>query len=388
LVAGAPSVAIKCAVDPSAKNGARRGGRPRARESGAPVSRKVGWMMITADNVQNAGSCPLVTIAIPTFNRAPLLKDCVISALAQTYRNFEVLVSDNASTDNSEEILRQFDDSRLRILRQRKNIGLIPNWNACLANARGEYIVVLPDDDRIAPWLLERCIGLIKEQKQIPVVITLCNVHSVSAGQTWPGGTSGKLPTGICSGVDALLEYLGDRINVAICSIMMRTDVVRAHGGFPLDFPYTADVATWAPLLFLGNAGFVDEACAVYYDHNNSETARAGIVQLLRDGQKMVALISDLANDCISDLARRRTVKLQARRCFARRGLVALSQYRRSGGTLRQIIDVVWQFRRELCAADVTAILRLAAIVLCPRPIVEQIRRLRPTVAERFATSA
>ncbi|XIA62295.1 glycosyltransferase family 2 protein [Bradyrhizobium sp. TZ2] len=61
-----------------------------------------------------------MTIAIPTFNRAALLKDCVQSALSQTYTNIEVLVSDNASTDDTTKVLREFSDNRLRILRQKK----------------------------------------------------------------------------------------------------------------------------------------------------------------------------------------------------------------------------------------------------------------------------
>ena len=69
---------------------------------------------------------PLVTIAVPTFNRASLLKRCVTSALAQTYSRFEVLVSDNASSDDTPEVLRGFGDEKLRVIRQQSNIGLLP----------------------------------------------------------------------------------------------------------------------------------------------------------------------------------------------------------------------------------------------------------------------
>src|SRR6266436_6050451 len=89
-------------------------------------------------------SQPLVTIAIPTFNRAPWLNDCVHSALSQTYQNFEILVSDNASTDGTEEVLRQFTDRRIRVVRQKTNIGLLPNLNTCLAQARGDYVIFIP----------------------------------------------------------------------------------------------------------------------------------------------------------------------------------------------------------------------------------------------------
>src|SRR5215510_863870 len=92
---------------------------------------------------------PLVTIAIPTFNRAQWLKDCILSALAQSYSRYELIVSDNASTDQTPAALAEFDDRRLRVLRHERNLGPVANWNACVQHAKGDYIVVVPDDDRI-----------------------------------------------------------------------------------------------------------------------------------------------------------------------------------------------------------------------------------------------
>src|SRR5688572_6876713 len=89
---------------------------------------------------------PRFTIAIPTFNRAGLLKNCVASALDQTYPDFEVIVSDNASEDATQDVLAEFDDRRLRVIRHQTNIGLIPNWNTCLDAARGEFVIIVSDD--------------------------------------------------------------------------------------------------------------------------------------------------------------------------------------------------------------------------------------------------
>src|SRR5262245_40586459 len=118
---------------------------------------------------------PFVTIAIPTFNRASLLKSCVKVALSQTYQHFELLVSDNASTDATAEVLREFNDPRLRVVRQPHNIGLIPNWNACLAEARGEFIVFCSDDDALLPWILEKCVAVAAQDPKVPIVLGLCD---------------------------------------------------------------------------------------------------------------------------------------------------------------------------------------------------------------------
>ena len=76
---------------------------------------------------------PLVTIAIPTFNRADgSMLQTVQAALSQTYANVEVLVSDNASSDNTQELISAIDDPRLRYVRHPENIGANNNFNSCV----------------------------------------------------------------------------------------------------------------------------------------------------------------------------------------------------------------------------------------------------------------
>ena len=95
-------------------------------------------------------STPLVTIAIPTYNRASsYLKVALTSALAQSYPNLEVVVADNASTDSTPATLRGITDRRLRYVRHTVNMGANQNYNYCLSQARGEYFVLLHDDDAI-----------------------------------------------------------------------------------------------------------------------------------------------------------------------------------------------------------------------------------------------
>jgi Glycosyl transferase family 2 len=322
--------------------------------------------------VLETASGPLVTIAIPTFNRASWLKDCILSALSQTYHHFEILVSDNASTDETQQVLREFSDRRLRIVRQQTNIGLLPNWNACLAGAKGDYVIFVSDDDRIAPWLLERCIDLVERDRQISIVITLSGDYSTVVGQTWPTHVSQYLETGIWDGTDILLEYLRDEISINMCGIMLRTDALRARGGFPLDFPHAADIAAWAPLLLKGKAGLVNAGCVTCNSHLASETARLGIEQILLDGGKVVDLISNLANDSIGELEKRRSIRRQCRRCYARRGIRALASYRSEGSGLIGALTLVWRFRRNLRHIDMESLLRLRwhiAIILCARQI-------------------
>jgi glycosyltransferase involved in cell wall biosynthesis len=325
---------------------------------------------------------PLITIAIPTFNRAALLKQCIQSALSQTYDNIEVLVSDNASTDDTREVLRGFNDERLRVLRQQTNMGLLPNWNACLAAAAGEYVVFVSDDDRISPWLLERCVDVLAEQSQVPIVVALSNFHLTSSGQTKPARTSKHIESGLRNGIIVLLEFLTDEVTVAMCGVMLRTEALRSRGGIPLDLPHAADVGAWAPLLFEDKVGFVNEACATYNFHDNSGTSRLSVVQILRDGWKVANLISRIADERIEVGSLRQELKLQARRCFSRRALVFLTYHRSNGASLLEIFKLAWHFRSNLMIVDKLSFLRFAAIILCPRPMAERLRHLRQAFSQ------
>ena len=86
---------------------------------------------------------PLVSIGIPTFNRADgNLRKVIERALGQTYQNVEVIVSDNCSSDRTPELVQSIEDHRLRYIRQEVNIGANNNFNFCLNQAKGEYFLL------------------------------------------------------------------------------------------------------------------------------------------------------------------------------------------------------------------------------------------------------
>ncbi|MGI8557472.1 MAG: glycosyltransferase family 2 protein [Solirubrobacteraceae bacterium] len=99
----------------------------------------------------------LVSIAIPTFNRAATLERALASALAQTHPETEILVSDNASTDATAELCAAHA-GRVRYLRQPRNVGPTENFNTLFRECRGDYVLMLADDDWLDPDYVERCL--------------------------------------------------------------------------------------------------------------------------------------------------------------------------------------------------------------------------------------
>ncbi len=106
---------------------------------------------------------PLVTIGIPTYNRVGMLGRSIESALCQDYPMIEVIISDNASTDNTQEVCREFckKDDRVKYVKQPSNIGAVANFTAVLKRASGEYFMWLGDDDWIDASYVSHCMSLL-----------------------------------------------------------------------------------------------------------------------------------------------------------------------------------------------------------------------------------
>lgn len=106
-------------------------------------------------NLQNK-----VSILIPVYNREILIEETVQSALNQTYKNIEIIIVDNKSTDNTWEVLQKLasQDDRIKIFQNETNIGPVRNWKRCIDEASGEYGKILWSDDLIAPEFLEKTV--------------------------------------------------------------------------------------------------------------------------------------------------------------------------------------------------------------------------------------
>ena len=107
---------------------------------------------------------PLVSIGIPTFNRANMLRKCLNSILQQSYYNIEVIISDNASSDSTPEVCQEFmlQDHRVKTYRQTRQIRGVPNFSYVRQKARGVYFMLLGDDDWIDPTLIKTCVDFLE----------------------------------------------------------------------------------------------------------------------------------------------------------------------------------------------------------------------------------
>ncbi len=115
---------------------------------------------------------PRVSICIPTYNYGRFIGDAIESVLAQTCRDFELIISDNCSDDDTGSIVQGYllRDQRVSYHHNRSNLGMTGNWNRCLELARGEYVKILCADDLLAPTCLERSLELMAADPRIVLV--------------------------------------------------------------------------------------------------------------------------------------------------------------------------------------------------------------------------
>ena len=148
---------------------------------------------------ESAAEVPLVSVGVPVFNGEAFLEDAIRSVLAQTLGDLELILCDNASTDRTAEICRDYEgrDARVRYFRNPRNLGAAANYNLAFSHARGRYFKWLAHDDRMLPSFLAKTRRILEERADA----VLCNtvVSYIDASGTHLGLYDTKL-----TGADSL----------------------------------------------------------------------------------------------------------------------------------------------------------------------------------------
>ncbi len=119
-----------------------------------------------------------VSVLIPVYNGAPFLKEALDSILNQTFTDFELILLNDASPDNSEEIIKQYNDDRIRYYRNKKNLGISASRNKLMDLAQGEYWVIMDNDDISLPFRLEEQVKFMDKHSDITMAGSWCELFS------------------------------------------------------------------------------------------------------------------------------------------------------------------------------------------------------------------
>ena len=130
---------------------------------------------------------PAVSVVMPVYNAEQFVQEAVESVVAQSLGDFELIIVDDASTDGSGQILSRFGDSRLRQLRNERNLGVAASLNRGIEVSTGRYVARLDADDACAPDRLERQVAFLERHREIAILGTAARVVGAGAtcGSTW-----------------------------------------------------------------------------------------------------------------------------------------------------------------------------------------------------------
>lgn len=218
------------------------------------------------------GPTPLVSIAVPVRDGARFLDEALASLVSQTLDDLEIIVSDNASTDDTPRIARAWAarDERVRYVRNERDLGAAPNFNQALALARGRYFRWAAADDLAAPEHLARCVAVL--ERRPAVVLCHSRVRVVDASSRRVAEPAYLLRTDDPDPVRRFAELLFVRNQCFEVFGVMRTDELRRTrgvGAYPV-----GDRVLLSELAFRGPFHEVPEALFLSREHPDRSVRR------------------------------------------------------------------------------------------------------------------
>lgn len=334
-----------------------------------------------------------MTVGIPTYNRSALLSESIRSVLAQSYQDFYLIVSDNASTDDTEDVVRSFRDERIHYSRSDTNVGLTPNFNRVIELAQTPYVAVLSDDDLLYRDYLASTVSALESHPHVGVVHTGFDLID-GEGEVFDRAKVLLRTSGVLD-IEPGMEFLerSMRQDWVICSpsALFRREAVNAVGGFPVDEDPLPDVPMLRRIALDWDVGCVSTPLVAFRIHR--DTISAGLGTFTDQGyspddsysERMLAQRMRFLNEATLPSHVDNRLRSIAKMSFRRDGVRGLANRARNGAswrsTNRALLRRVRDDRNHLLLRDTW---RLVAAQLGARRAARFVRGL----AHRHAPSA
>ncbi|ETW97359.1 MAG: hypothetical protein ETSY2_44780 [Candidatus Entotheonella gemina] len=215
---------------------------------------------------------PKVSVIIITYNRAQLLKTAMQTVFDQTFEDFELLIIDNGSPDDTENTVKSFHDPRVRYIKHAQNQGEGGARNTGVQHAEGEYIAFLDDDDEWLPNKLQLQVELLDAQpKQVGFVHSaLINFYADTGEEL-----EKKRPVEAVSG--KVFDRLLQENFVILSTVMARKECFDAAGPFDLSIPAGLDYDMWVRISQTYEFAYIDTPLIKYRIHRNNLGSNFGL---------------------------------------------------------------------------------------------------------------
>jgi glycosyltransferase involved in cell wall biosynthesis len=224
---------------------------------------------------------PLVSICIPTFNNENYIKKCLDSIASQTYKNIEVIISDNFSTDETWKIVQKYSNlNNWTCCRNKENIGAFENFNKLIRMAKGNYISIYHSDDIYDEKIVEKCVEVLNKNIDIKLVGTMAKIidpNGLYIGQYNLPSVNKGVNNVILNFENVMESFLNcqkkneletDQVLITP-SIMVRSEVYGTLGLFHSDkkFGSSRDYEMWLRISLNHNISIISETLMSYRAH-------------------------------------------------------------------------------------------------------------------------
>lgn len=211
-----------------------------------------------------------IDIVIPTYNRSGHLRLAIESVLAQTMNCFSLFVLDNCSTDDTAEVSAQYEIRGLTYIRNSSNLGMVGNWNRALTVGNAPYLLILHDDDELAPEFLATTLPMIAGEEQVAFLHSAATIIDGDGKRQFDRILD--LPQAM-PGNEFFTRFLSGEMSVICPSVIYNRRIIPASYRFQEELPFTADV-----FFFIGASGFgrvlySNKPYFNYRVHNSSTTS-------------------------------------------------------------------------------------------------------------------
>ena len=211
-------------------------------------------------------AAPAVSVCVPAYNAARFIGEAIASVLAQTFSDFELLVVDDASTDDTLGIVRRYSDPRVRLLINERNLGVAGNWNRAVSLARGRYVKVLCQDDLLRPECLAAQAAVLDDPANAGVSVVCCRPDVIDESGRVLLRNRGIRAAGRVPAPEALRRIVRSGTNPLgePAAVLFRAEAFARAGGFDGRSAYMIDLDLYARLLQHGDLFVVPRPLAAF----------------------------------------------------------------------------------------------------------------------------
>lgn len=197
-------------------------------------------------------AAPVVSVCIPAFRGAAHIGAAIESVLEQSHADFELVIVDDNSSDETVAIMRRYQDPRIRLLQSCVNLGPQGNWNRCLDEAQGKYVKLLPQDDLLAVDCLARQAAILDQDSLQRIALVFCGRTIVDhdgrhiTTRSYCGANTGTIAS------KKLIRHClrrGTNLIGEPGSVMFRRQLAKTVGHFDASIAYVLDLDYWFRLI-------------------------------------------------------------------------------------------------------------------------------------------